>query len=136
MSDLTHRTLTWSELMNLLNRHLISMWRHYALARRVLTNIPDFSDVRAQYYHDYWSAAAQQLNASLTDLGEGVFRITKGNRSTLVQYHQLNIDTYLNLIIVGEKPFVHNMLHDNGYRVPRYSHYELSDLERARSFGR
>jgi cyanophycin synthetase len=37
-------------------------------------------------------------------------------------------------MLVGEKPFIHNMLHDNGFRVPRYSHYELSDLERAQSF--
>ena len=120
--------------MNYFSRHLLSTWRHYALARRVLTKKPDFSDVRAQFYREYWSAAAYELSADITDLGEEFFRITKGNRSTLVQYHHLNIDTYLNLMLIGEKPVTYKMLHENGYKVPRYLQYELSDLEKALSF--
>lgn len=120
--------------MNVFSRHFLSAWRYYALARRVLTKKPRFSDVRAQFYREYWSATARELSADITDLEDELFRITKDARSTLVQYHHLNIDTYLNLMLVAQKPFIYKILHENGYKVPRYLQYELSDLDEALSF--
>jgi cyanophycin synthetase len=120
--------------MNFFSRHLLSARRYYALARRVLTKKPQIAGVSAQFYREYWLAAARELGADITDLGEELFRITKDTRSTLVQYHHLNIDTYLNFMLVAQKPFIYNFLCENGYKVPRYLEYELSDLEKASSF--
>ncbi len=120
--------------MSWLGGQFLNLCRHFGLARRLLTQRSMFTAARERFYYEYWSDGAQEVGAEVSDLGQAYLRITKGNRSTLVQFHHVNIDTYLNLMLVGNKPLIHKILRENGYRVPRYIQYDLVDLNKAWSF--
>jgi cyanophycin synthetase len=114
---------------------VLNLRRYVGLAKRLLTKKAMFTAARQRFYYDYWSGAAKDFNAEVCDLGQGYLRITDASgQSTLVQYHHVNIDTYLNLMLMGNKPLVHKILHDQGYKVPRYIEYDLYDLDSAWAF--
>ena len=121
--------------MHALDGRFLNLCRYFGLAHRLLTQKAMFAAARERFYYDYWSEAAEDLGAQVRDLGQGYLRITNGGgRSTLVQFHHVNIDTYLNLMLVGNKPLIHKILRENGYKVPRYIQYDLLDLNKACSF--
>jgi cyanophycin synthetase len=93
-----------------------------------------FAAARERFYHNFWFEAAESVGAEIRDLGQGFLQIQKGGRSTLVRLHHVNIDTYLNLMIVDNKPLIHKLLRDCDYRVPRFVEYELHKLAKAREF--
>jgi len=113
--------------MNFLGGQLMHLWLYGALAQRVLTKIPVFQPIRERIYLSWWTSVAKEMGVEITDLGQGYCRITKGDRATVIQGHCVNVDTYLNLMLVDNKPFVHKMLEDSGYRVPRYKAFEFTD---------
>ena len=119
---------------NRLAGSVLKVWLYGALARRVLTSKPTFTEVREGAFRKWWAAAAAELGADVVDLEQGFCRISKGGRSTILQEHFLSIDTYMNLKLVGNKPFVHWLLRSHGYRVPRYVEFTLSELEKAWEF--
>lgn len=120
--------------MNLVGEKFLKLWTYGALARRVFTKIPVFGEIRENIYLSWWSSAAKELGADITELKQGYYRISKGDKSTVVKGHLLNIDTYMNLMLVGDKPFVHGMLQSSGYKVPRYTEYDLSSMSKASAF--
>jgi len=121
-------------LMNFLEMQIMNLWRYGALTQRLLTKIPVFKSIRERVYLTWWMSAAEELGAEFTDLGEGFCRIRKGDSSTIMQGHLVNIDTYLNLMLVGNKPFIHKMLKSSGYRIPQYREYDFTDLDSASDF--
>ena len=112
----------------------MNLWRYGALARRVLSRTPAFTEIRHRAYFNWWVAAAEEMGAEITDIGQRYCRITKGELSTIIQDSSVNIDTYLSAMLVGNKPFIHDILESTGCRVPRYREYDFADLETAADF--
>lgn len=112
-----------SELMNLRS--------YYALARRLWKGELDFLKLREQFYADYWSKAAREIGGNISDAGHNYYRITKNGKSTFVQCHHVNLDTYMNLMMVSQKPLFHKMLIENGYPVPEYKEYDIKNVKKA-----
>jgi D-alanine-D-alanine ligase-like ATP-grasp enzyme len=120
--------------MNVLGGQLMNLWRYGALARRVLTKTPSFERARERAYVNWWASAAAEMDAEFADLGQGYCRVTKGELSTIIHKSTTNIDTYLSSILVSNKPFVHELLENSGYKVPRYKEYDFTDLNAASDF--
>lgn len=120
--------------MRSLRGHVLSACRYYGLARRLLTEKPMFAAARERFYHDFWSEAAAELGAEVRELDQAFLEIAKDGRSTLVQFHHVNVDSYLNLMLLGNKPMMHGLLRDHGYRVPRYIEYDLYSMDKAWAF--
>ena len=109
----------------------LRLWEYGAWTRRVLTKKPLFTEVREGNLLRWWSTATAEVGAEIVYLGHGYCRISEGGRSTIVQAHYLNVDTYMNLKLVGNKPFVHRLLSGHGYRVPRFTEFSLAKLEKS-----
>jgi D-alanine-D-alanine ligase-like ATP-grasp enzyme len=120
--------------MSSLDGQFVSCCRYLGLARRLMTDRPMFGAARERFYRNYWSEAAHDVGAEISELGQGYLKISKGDRSTLVQLHHVNLDSYLNLMLVGNKPLIHAVLREHGYSVPRFVQYKVSDLDSAWAF--
>lgn len=111
--------------------HLLTLGGHYRFARRVLSARPRFEAARRHFYRSYWEAAAASLGGRVDPHHDDYLKVTVGDRSTLVHFHHVNIDTYLNYLLVAEKTIVHRLLDENGFPVPRFVEYALTDLPTA-----
>jgi len=122
--------------MPILKGRLLTPWRYAEVARRHWkrnTKRP-MTYLREELYQRFWNEAARRAGADIVAVGDNYFQISKDGRSTLVQFHYVNIDTYFNMMVVGQKPLIHKMLNENGYTVPRYLEYDLRSLDQAWQF--
>jgi cyanophycin synthetase len=104
------------------------------VVKRVLRRKPFLSYGRQPFFAKFWTDAANSIGADIDSLGDDIFRISKANNSTLVQFHYVNIDTYFNWMMVAQKPFICKLLSDHGYPIARYLEYHIRDISKARQF--
>jgi cyanophycin synthetase len=114
--------------------HLLSLGRYYRFTRGVLGARPCFEASRRDLYRRYWTAAAAQLDGRVDQQPDDYLRVTVGDRSTLVHFHHVNIDTYLNYLLLANKAIVHRLLEEHGYPTPRFVEYALTDQATAGRF--
>ena len=94
----------------------------------------NFHPARVNLYNSFWTTAAKQINAEIKSLENHYFQIAKNGKTTLVQFHYVNIDSYQNLMLVGQKALIHNYLTDMGFRVPGYAEFDLYNIDIAENF--
>ena len=117
-----------------INALLLNLGRYHALVQRTRTKKLSFLQIRRKFYADYWSDAAKKVGADIRDVGSDYFLISKNNRSVLVQFHQVSIDTYLNLKLVTSKTMIQKILAKGGYPIPRFKIFDISSLNKARDW--
>ena len=67
-------------------------------------------------------------------MGDGSFKVVYGSRSTIVQYHFVNIDTYLNKKLADNKPFISHLLAQLNLTTPASQEYDLKHIQSALEF--
>lgn len=109
--------------------------RRYAyLLRRFARAGLDFGAQRKVFYRAYWAHAAEVVGATISDLGQELFRVTRGERSTLVRYHFIDLDTYFAKSLMDDKGFISDLVRDLGFASPRHTEYTLRTFEVACRF--
>ncbi len=93
-----------------------------------------FTKLRKDYYQLYWESVAGSLDATLEDIGQGYYRIRKGDLTTYVRQSRVMLDDHLSLNIAGNKPLIHKLLSEVGYQGPRYLRYSLESIDEAETF--
>jgi D-alanine-D-alanine ligase-like ATP-grasp enzyme len=104
------------------------------MLNRLASNPISFRDRRKAFYRAYWEHAADRLGAGIADLGNDYFRIALGKRSTLVNFHCVNLDSHFNKLLVDRKPFISGLIRELGYASPRFMEYTLREIEAAGDF--
>lgn len=133
-------------LLPLVSRHS-SWYRQEVLSiRRVLellrARIPSderrleqrFEALRARYFCHYWMEMCREIGAELEDVGDGFYRINRGQKWTFVRQGEVMLDNHLTLLIAGNKPLVNRLLKEQGYAVADFLEYDLHNIEKALSF--
>jgi len=108
--------------------------RHALLQRRFDAAIGPFGAIRTACYERLWTSAAVNVNATLDDLGYGIYRIARGGRETFVSASKVMLDGPVTLMMAGNKPLVSRMLKEHGHPVGRFLEFKLDELELAESF--
>jgi cyanophycin synthetase len=85
-------------------------------------------------YGGIWRDAAEALDASVTDLGNGLLEISKGDRRTRVNGLFTALDGEVTLQLVSDKTVMNRLLRAAGVRLPEQIELEVDDLEGARQF--
>lgn len=124
--------------------HVVSKGKAYKVYDRVRNRLDahsraqltQFAGLRTYFFDAYWKAVAEDLDADLEVVGNGFFRISKGNRHTFVRGPQVAMDDHLTLRIAGNKPLVHRLIRDQGYEsfIPQYASYSLDNFDVAEKF--
>ena len=107
---------------------------YYSVVRRAFARTPKARYGRENLYSALWKKAADDIGAEIQSVENNCFRISKNGRVTTVQFHYVNIDTYLNLMLVGQKPLVCQLLQEHGYPTPRYCEFDPYTMDKARAF--
>jgi glutathione synthase/RimK-type ligase-like ATP-grasp enzyme len=86
------------------------------------------------FYKQLWKDAAHSLHAEFDEITNGFWRIRRGDSSTLINNHIVQIDDPVTLQIAGDKPLCHRLLANAGLPVPSHATYTLADTHRAVDF--
>lgn len=108
--------------------------RYKNIIKRKLTKKTDFSGKRSLIYKRYWEKAASECSATLEPVHRDIYKISKNTKTTYVQYHYVNIDSYFNLMIADNKPLIHKYLKDLGFNVPNFLEYSFESIKDAELF--
>ena len=109
--------------------------RRYAhMLHRFRATPPDFGERRAEFYARYWECAAHRLGAYVKRLPNDYFEIACNSRSTRVQYHYVDLDTYFSRSRADDKVFVTGVVRELGYYAPRFQEYTLRSVSSAVRF--
>ena len=93
-----------------------------------------FQKLRARFWLDYWTTAAEAIGAKIEDLGGGYFRLRRGGDFTFTHGYEVQLDDHLTLKIAGNKPLTHRLLHELGHPAPRFLEFSLEQLSAAERF--
>jgi D-alanine-D-alanine ligase-like ATP-grasp enzyme len=93
-----------------------------------------FDDRRRVFYEAFWREAALNIGADVERLGYGFLRISKSDKSTIVNQHRVMLDHYLLRDIVDNKPLIHRLLNEMSVPVPAFAEFNLNSFEVARDF--
>ena len=104
------------------------------ILRRLSDGRADFSQKRASFYREYWSHAAASIGAQIWEIGDGFFQLGRDGRYTVVQYHHVNADTYLNKNLVDNKAIVSRFVRASGFKAPESAEYSIDEIEVALEF--
>jgi cyanophycin synthetase len=121
-------------LMTKYRARLLVLGSYFEVVKRVLKRKPYLSYGRNEFFARFWAEAAREVGAGIEPLDDNIFRISRAKRSTLVQFHYVNIDTYFNWMLVAQKPFICKLLLENKYPISRYLEYDIRSIDKAREF--
>lgn len=110
------------------------MLRYYYMYKRWRRSSLNFSSVRQTFYDNYWKHAASCIEANISDIGKGYFKIQRGQRSTMVRYHYVPLDFYFNKQLADDKELSKILLNEAGFRVPESYEYDINNLAGAINF--
>jgi cyanophycin synthetase len=88
----------------------------------------------ADFYNRIWREAADQVGASVQDLGGNVLEIRLGERRTRVWQNCSAIDDLATHHIVRMKGLMYRLLAGHGLPVPRHLEFTLDELKQAADF--
>ncbi len=127
-------TTTLEVAMKRFKSFFVNSIRYKNILKRKMAKRIDFSGKRSLIYQRYWETAASKCKADIHPMDNDIFKISKENKATYVQYHYVNIDSYFNLKIADNKPFIHKILKENGFHVPHYLEYRFDSIKNAENF--
>ncbi len=87
-------------------------------------------------YQEIWQRAADDLGATLDDLGSGFLELRREGGRTRVWMHWLELEDIVTHRLSLDKPRVHQLLAANGVPVPEHIEVDFRDLRRAEEFMR
>ncbi len=93
-----------------------------------------FDALRSRFFQNYWAQVAWDIGADIDAVGDGFYRLSRGEKRTFVRRGEVMLDDHLTLRIAGNKPLVNRLLQEQGYPVPHYLEYELQDIDKALRF--
>lgn len=117
-----------------LQTRLLLVRRYPHMYRRLVAPRIDFSGRRAEFYRGYWLHAAEAIDAEVEILEDNYLEISRAGRSTIVQFHFVDLDTYFAKALMDDKRFVSNLVREMGFASPRFSEFKLTDREPAFRF--
>lgn len=85
-------------------------------------------------YRSIWTDAAEELGASLAEIGAGFLRISRASSSTLVWRQMVQLDDAVTLRMAADKVVTHRLLRAAGLAVPEHVVFPAGDLAPARVF--
>lgn len=94
----------------------------------------DFRNLRARFYLEYWSNAAQAIGAEIEELGYGFLKIRRDGKSTIVRGYSVQLDNHITLQLAGNKTLTYHLLSKHGHPTPRFLQFKLADLAPAEYF--
>jgi D-alanine-D-alanine ligase-like ATP-grasp enzyme len=121
-------------VLSKLKTRLLLARRYRHMYHRFVAPRLDFSRRRADFYHWYWHHAAQEIGATVRDLGENYLRVSRDGSSTIVQFHFVDLDTYFAKALMDDKRFVSDLVREMGFSSPRFSQFKLTDRGPAHRF--
>jgi len=121
-------------LLSKLHTRLLLARRYRHMYRRFVAPRPDFRARRVDFYRRYWQHAAEAIGARVRDRGDEYLEISRGGRSTMVQFHFVDLDTYFAKTLLDDKRFVSDLVRDMGFSSPRYRQFKLTDRAPALRF--
>lgn len=85
-------------------------------------------------YNEIWRRAADELDATVDDLGSGFLAIRRGSAVTRVWLHWVELEDIVTHRLSLDKPRVHELLAARGLPTPQHLEFDYRDLERAIDF--
>lgn len=110
-------------------RYLWRRWRDQAAERRADSGV-------SAVYREIWQRAADELGATLDDLGSGFLELRRERARTRVWLHWVELEDIVTHRLSLDKPRVHQLLAAHGVPVPEHIEVDFRDLRRAEGFMR
>lgn len=104
---------------------------YFEVVKSVLRRERSFTSGRENFYRRFWTSAAEEIGADIDDVGSGLFRISRAGRQTLVQFNNVNVDSYFNRLLVDQKPIICALLSQKGYSTAKYIEYDIRSIDKA-----
>ena len=86
------------------------------------------------FYKNLWQDAARRIGGGFEELAPGYWRVTVGDRSTMIHNYKVGIDDPVTFHIAGNKPLCYRLMREEGLSVPEHLSFRLNDLEAVRRF--
>ena len=93
-----------------------------------------FQALRARFYRELWARASQRVGARANDLGDGLLRLQRSDRWTVVRGSSVALDSQVVLRLAGHKAISLRLFEEAGLPVPRHTTFDLPRLEVAYAF--
>jgi cyanophycin synthetase len=81
-----------------------------------------------------WEDAARELDATMTDRGDGHLEIRRGTAVTSVRGQMVSLNSQASIELAADKPAVYALLSEAGLRVPEHLAFEARDTKGALAF--
>jgi cyanophycin synthetase len=107
---------------------------------RLYANVPEvlellrFRELRAAYYHDYWTHAAAEIGATTGEWPGGLRWIARGGKTIPVKLYRVPLDDLLTIEMLGNKPVVLSRLAELGCPIPAFHTFSMKTLAEAEAF--
>lgn len=85
-------------------------------------------------YRTIWTAAAEEVGATLSDLGSGFFELRRDRARTRVWFNWVELEDIVTHRLSLDKTRVHELLVSEGVPVPDHIEIDFRDLEQAERF--
>jgi D-alanine-D-alanine ligase-like ATP-grasp enzyme len=86
------------------------------------------------FYKSLWEDAARRIGGGFEELAPGYWRVTAGDRSTMIHNYKVGIDDPVTFHIAGNKPLCYRLMREEGLSIPEYLSFRLNDMEAVRRF--
>lgn len=85
----------------------------------------------AAFYARVWKEAADEVGATLEDLGMGVYEIRLGEARTRVVQNTTAMDDHATFLVARSKPVIYGLLNRNDLPTPRFAEFGIDDMRPA-----
>jgi cyanophycin synthetase len=86
------------------------------------------------FYERLWREAAGVVGATLGEVAPGLWRVSRGDRSTLIQNYIVQMDDPVILNVAGDKALCHRLMMAEGLPVGAHEVFTLATLDKALAF--
>jgi cyanophycin synthetase len=86
------------------------------------------------FYKSLWEDAARRVGCGFEELMPGYWRVTAGDRTSVIHNYKVGIDDPVTLHLAGNKPLCYRLMGEEGLSIPAYLSFRLNDLEAVRRF--
>jgi glycosyltransferase involved in cell wall biosynthesis/D-alanine-D-alanine ligase-like ATP-grasp enzyme len=89
---------------------------------------------RVRFYETKWREAAEELGATFSPVGNGIFEIALGDTRTRVVENTCAIDDPVTLSVLSDKALTHRILSAQSVPVPRHLPFSFANVAKAIDF--
>ena len=98
--------------------------------------VQDGTSLQLEFYRQMWQAAAGELGAEFTPIGDSFWDVSYHGRKTRLHMHQTELDTPVTLNVAGDKALCHTILARGGLPVPDHLVFVPNEISEAHRFMR